>query len=140
MARRLISWAFGPLLVVLASCADDPDFSAPSSPPHTEIRGGAGHAIRDSYPFLCGLFATSTVAEDFFLAVPCPEDGVRPLDIDLSCDALGCHGNTEYDRPRDVGRSARGGQAPSCFTCHGKNWNEAVDQTVDLLPRPGVSR
>lgn len=77
--------------------------------------GGYLHArsLEDMQPFFCLVDGVQA---------PCPT-GERPANGDLSCDAAGCHGDYDYqaDTPVDS-RQLHGGEAPSCFACHERNW------------------
>jgi hypothetical protein len=107
--------------VSLAACS--PTFTPPEHPEH---EGGDNHAEPRKTPFLCasGRTVSGDRRDDDERGVPCPTDGVRPPDDQLSCDARYCHGEYEY-RP-DPGRTRHlfGADGPSCYTCHGEEWDE----------------
>ena len=74
------------------------------------------HAIRMDNPFACG-------AVDDEDGGACPPD--RPRDDELSCDAAGCHGNYQFkDQPMGLMRDLLGSDGPSCYTCHGAEWED----------------
>ena len=93
------------------------EFSPPEHPPHDEEEDGALHARRYETPFLCGRPDRPDRGE------VCPP--VRPPDDLVSCDAAGCHGT--FDFTEDAARAARdliGSDGPSCYTCHGREWED----------------
>ncbi len=85
-------------------------------PPHVVEEDGHLHARGNETPFLCGDASTGA-------RVACPTQ--PPALENLSCDASGCHGSYDYDpaTPQDD-RSLDGDDAPSCYDCHGKEWND----------------
>jgi hypothetical protein len=107
LAVRFFWVAFFPL-----GCSN-PSFDPPSSPVHSTEHDGVLHAYSERYPFACK-------AEDYSL-VAC--DNNRPVDEQLSCDAAGCHGGYRFNGALDM-RQLRGGEGPSCYTCHGKKWQD----------------
>ena len=82
-------------------------FDPPDTPAHDDEETN-NHARGSGDPFLCagGNVDCSQL----------PGDG-RPADDVLSCDAAGCHGDTEYVTP-DEDRHLLGSDGPSCHTCH----------------------
>ncbi len=73
------------------------------------------HGVRLETPFLCGSSAEGRQGVD------CPPD--RPADDLLSCDAIGCHGGFDFAAPVELSqRHLRGSDGPSCYTCHGEEW------------------
>lgn len=102
----------------MMACGAKTDFEPPGNPAHIIEKEGHMHAVRYEVPFLCGDPNDSTG----FAAVPCPpnvELGLR----DRSCDAMGCHGTFSPGDNVDVGRELRGSDGPSCWTCHGQEWD-----------------
>lgn len=106
------------LLFALVAC-DNSDWVPPMELLHTVGIEDALHAPRLATPFLCG--DESGEESDGFTCTP-----DRGMDSTLwSCDAAGCHG--VYDFESDgfgATRTLRGGEGPSCFTCHSMNWDE----------------
>jgi hypothetical protein len=110
----------------LLACGPEPIiFDPPDVPAHDDEEDGYDHASGKGRPFLCH----DPVNGDY---VTCPTDG-RPPPQSLSCDAAGCHGDTDYVDP-SVERHVEGGEAPSCTTCHGQEWSDT--KTHDR-PWPG---
>lgn len=91
------------------------DFDPPAVPAHTDSEDGFLHARGKSTPFLCKSSSGATVT--------CPTDR-RPADEQLSCDAAGCHGDTEYFA--NESRHLLGSDGPSCYTCHDQEWSDRV--------------
>ena len=112
-------------LLVLFACGD-PSFDAlPDSPAHRVDEDGALHAERYEDPFLCG---DPTRPMEPERGVPCPPS--RPnSDSLLSCDAAGCHGNFDF-RPTSP-RLLYGAEGPSCYTCHGEEWDDDDEEDDD---------
>lgn len=101
-----------------AGCGS-PTFEPPEFPKHHIEEGGALHADGYEEPFLCGKDG------DPITRVACPPE--RPNDNRASCDSAGCHGGYNYDKPAiPVGfeRELFGSDGPSCYTCHGKKWDD----------------
>jgi hypothetical protein len=115
------------LLLLALGCAPETDFGPPDDPPHDETESewipglgavSASHASLMETPFLC--------RDDSGRRVACPTDG-RPPDAQLSCDAAGCHGDTEFDGSTAPGdRHLEGSDGPSCWMCHDKEWSDRV--------------
>ncbi len=104
-------------LALLVGCAT-PTFDPPDFPPHDESHEGSMHARRYESPFSCG----DPSAPNSEHGVTC--SSARPADDLLSCDASGCHGSYTFDSggPGPSERHLRGSEGPSCYTCHGKEW------------------
>lgn len=102
------------LLPWLAGCGMGP-YDPPPVPVHDVSQDGYLHARGYNTPYLCGDGAGGRTA--------CPEE--EPEAAKLSCDASGCHGNFDYAPGADPDlRSLNGDDAPSCFTCHGREWSD----------------
>lgn len=115
--------------LILWGCS--PTFDAPDSPPHDDSRDGAGHAALAERPFLCPTgdpAAPSTGGRRERNEVPsrvCIPSATRPPDRLLSCDSVGCHGGYDHTTdPLTTVRHLRGSNGPSCYTCHGEEWDE----------------
>ncbi len=91
----------------------------PGDRPHTIKESDDGvtgyHAVGYETPYLC--------LDGSGGSVTCPDDA-WPERSELSCDASGCHGSYTYD-PADTQRDLDGSGAPSCYTCHDKEWDNA---------------
>ena len=114
-----------PLLTLLlsAACAPALEMSPPDDPPHTDVEGDwvdgqgyveAAHARGKDVPFLCR-------DPDSGAMVSCPSE--RPANAGLSCDAAGCHGDTEFGVTADEDRHLDGSDGPSCWLCHDREWS-----------------
>ncbi|MCB9692043.1 MAG: hypothetical protein H6736_09535 [Alphaproteobacteria bacterium] len=91
-------------------------FDPPAEPAHEVSQEGFLHARGYETPFLCPQPGGGYGA--------CPEDGVWPEARFLSCDASGCHGDFDFGLSADPApRHLRGGDGPSCTTCHDRVWS-----------------
>lgn len=116
------------LLTLLLACAPAMELDPPSDPPHTDNESDfveglgqvtAAHARGKDDPFLCRDPETGD-------RVTCPDE--RPAAQNLSCDAAGCHGDTEFGWTLDEDRHLEGSDGPSCFMCHGREWSNRVER------------
>ncbi len=81
---------------------------------HSVSEDGVRHASGNNTPFLC---------RDGGSSATCPDD-VWPATEELSCDASGCHGSYDYDPATPASERALDGDVgPSCYDCHGTEWN-----------------
>ncbi len=107
------------LMLGLLGCGNPSFTELPESVKHDVEEGGHMHAPRLDDPFMCG-----DDLDDLEKAVPCTD--VRPLSDELvSCDTAGCHGNYDFN-PTSTAATARhlwGSEGPSCYTCHGEEWD-----------------
>jgi hypothetical protein len=102
------------MCAALVACLPGP-FGPPSVPAHDVLEDGVLHARGKDTPYLC----VDTTGKHG----PCPEQ--RPSDARLSCDSSGCHGTFDYVVSiDDAERNVRGDNAPSCWICHDREWNE----------------
>lgn len=106
----------GLLLGVMSAC--ESDFEPPAIPVHNDREDGYLHARDKDLPFLC---TDPTTGQ----RVACPIG--RPAVENLSCDAVGCHGDNDYSEvlPADE-RALHGSDGPSCYTCHNREWSARV--------------
>lgn len=113
-----------PLLCVaaLSACAPPLELDTPDEPAHTDVESDwvaglgqvdAAHARGKDLPFLC--------SDDSGSVVTCPT--TRPANRNLSCDAAGCHGDTEFGVTPDEDRHLDGSDGPSCWLCHDQEWS-----------------
>jgi hypothetical protein len=111
--------AFG---LILGACGDLPTFLPPPDPPHLLSLDGSLHGERYEDPFLCGEATNPRVG------VTCsPSAAANPAV--WSCDSAGCHGVFTYEATGlGAKRSLRGAEGPSCYTCHGVEWNERTER------------
>jgi hypothetical protein len=116
---RSLGWAALTGLWLLTGCGG-PTFLPPAEPAHDVEHGGHYHAVRLEDPFSCGIAGSPNAKR----GTPCPT--VRPQeDALLSCDASGCHGGFDFTAAAAAGlRELRGGEGPSCYTCHGEKWKD----------------
>jgi len=104
-----------------------PSFTPPDAPKHDDDRGGHLHAALSETPFLCPDPANPPLGgrRENNAGMRCATSAARPQDVELSCDAMGCHGGYEYrDDPATALRHLRGSNGPSCYTCHGEVWQD----------------
>lgn len=114
--RARAHWTIAALSLTWLGC-NAPSFDPPEHPNHHIEEGGALHADGHERPFLCG------DGSDPSNRVECPPG--RPTDDHASCDSAGCHGGYRYkNTPADFTRELFGSDGPSCFSCHGKEWDE----------------
>jgi hypothetical protein len=112
------------LCLALWGCAPELKLDPPEDPPHAYIYNEwvygvgpvqAAHAAGASRPYLC-------TDPESGQSVSCPSQ--RPANANLSCDAAGCHGDTDYGSPLAQERHLEGSDGPSCWTCHGQTWSD----------------
>ncbi|MCB9765553.1 MAG: hypothetical protein H6739_37610 [Alphaproteobacteria bacterium] len=108
-------------LTLLFAAGCDRVFVPPDDPPHDDFEEGYGHARGKELPFLCRDPETGG-------RVTCPDTG-RPEPAFLSCDAAGCHGSMTYSGEWPEERHLHGGDGPSCYTCHNREWSERMEVT-----------
>ncbi len=117
LALALVSWAA--LFLLLVACGTE-TFDPPAEPPHDDREEGYAHARGKETPFLCRDAETGAQQT-------CPEE--RPETRLLSCDAAGCHGDTEYLDVLDPdARHLLGSDGPSCWTCHDREWSNTLER------------
>ncbi len=114
MKRLAVTLLLG-LFGAVVGCASG-TFDPPADPPHNDFEDGYAHASGKETPFLCR-------DPDGGNRVTCPD--TRPEPRNVSCDAAGCHGDTEYALVVDPdGRHLYGSDGPSCWTCHDREWSD----------------
>lgn len=105
----------------LLAC-DSADWVPPQELIHTVGIDDALHAPRLFTPFLCG--DPGGEESDGFTC-----NSARGVESEFwSCDAAGCHGVYEFvDDGFGATRTLRGGEGPSCFTCHSMKWDDSKE-------------